>query len=89
MLRVTVILTYHCAEIPLSALYVQPSCKHRPTRTKQYEKYPDYIPLPYRVGETFWPDNADEELRCVAGTYVWLQQPASSISIPRLYGFGL
>lgn len=47
------------------------------------------IPLPYRIGEAFRPGNADEKLRCEAGTYAWLQQTAPSIQVPRLYGFGL
>lgn len=46
-------------------------------------------PLPYRVGEAFRPGNADEKLRCEAGTYAWLQQNCPSIPIPRLYGLGL
>lgn len=47
------------------------------------------FPLPYRVGEAFRPGNADEKLRCEAGTYTWLQQNCPSVSIPHLYGFGL
>ncbi|RAH53124.1 hypothetical protein BO85DRAFT_166036 [Aspergillus piperis CBS 112811] len=47
------------------------------------------IPLPYRIGEAFRPGNADEKLRCEAGTYAWMQQMAPSIRVPRLYGFGL
>ncbi|KAB8356465.1 hypothetical protein FH972_024048 [Carpinus fangiana] len=47
------------------------------------------FPLPYRIGEDFRPGNADEKLRCEAGTYAWLQQSCPSIPIPRLYGFGL
>lgn len=46
------------------------------------------FPLPYRVGEDFRPGNADEELRCEAGTYAWLQDHCPTVPIPRLYGFG-
>lgn len=47
------------------------------------------FPLPYKVGELFRPGNADEKIRCEAGTYAWLQQHCPSVPIPRLYGFGL
>lgn len=47
------------------------------------------FPLPYRVGEFFRPGNADEKLRCEAGTYAWLQQNCPSVPIPGLHGFGL
>lgn len=45
------------------------------------------FPLPYRVGEDFRPGNADEKIRCEAGTYAWLQENCPDIPIPRLYGF--
>ena len=47
------------------------------------------FPLPYRVGETTRPGNADEKLRCEAATYAWLQEHCASIPIPHLYGVGL
>jgi hypothetical protein len=47
------------------------------------------FPLPYRVGEEFRPGNADEKLRCEAGTYAWLQENCPCVPIPRLHGFGL
>lgn len=47
------------------------------------------FPLPYRVGETTRPGNADEKLRCEAATYAWLQENCPSIPIPHLYGVGL
>ncbi|PWY88239.1 hypothetical protein BO70DRAFT_350627 [Aspergillus heteromorphus CBS 117.55] len=47
------------------------------------------LPLPYRVGEKFNPGNADEKVRCEAGTYAWLQQDCPDVPVPRLYGFGL
>ena len=47
------------------------------------------FPLPYRVGEDFRPGNADEKLRCEAGSYAWLQENCPTLPIPYLYGFGL
>ncbi|QPG95177.1 hypothetical protein C2857_007774 [Epichloe festucae Fl1] len=47
------------------------------------------LPLPYRVGETTRPGNADEKLRCEAATYAWLQGHCPSVPIPHLYGVGL
>ncbi|KAL5334630.1 hypothetical protein BJX70DRAFT_411134 [Aspergillus crustosus] len=47
------------------------------------------IPLPYRVGEHFRPGNADEKIRCEAGTYAWLEENCPDIPIPQLYGFAM
>ncbi|KKZ64744.1 hypothetical protein EMCG_09348 [[Emmonsia] crescens] len=47
------------------------------------------FPLPYRVGEDPCPGNADEKIRCEAGTYAWLQENCPDVPIPHLYGFGL
>lgn len=47
------------------------------------------MPLPYRVGESFNPGNADEKILCEVGTYTWLQQNCPEIPIPRLFGYGL
>ncbi|GLA68231.1 hypothetical protein AtubIFM55763_003300 [Aspergillus tubingensis] len=47
------------------------------------------FPLPYRIGENSCPGNADEKVRCEAGTYSWLQENCPTIPIPQLYGFGL
>ncbi|OAQ96973.1 hypothetical protein LLEC1_06965 [Akanthomyces lecanii] len=47
------------------------------------------FPLPYRVGETTRPGNADEKLACEAATYAWLEENCPEVPIPRLYGFGL
>ncbi|KKZ63773.1 hypothetical protein EMCG_01877 [[Emmonsia] crescens] len=47
------------------------------------------LPLPYRVGENFRPGNADEKIRCEAGTYAWLEENCPDIPIPRLYGFAI
>jgi len=32
------------------------------------------FPLPFRVGEKICPGNADEKIRCEAGTYAWLKE---------------
>ncbi|EGD92424.1 hypothetical protein TESG_00002 [Trichophyton tonsurans CBS 112818] len=47
------------------------------------------FPLPHRVGELFRPGNADENIRCEAGTYAWLQENCPSVPIPKLHGFAL
>jgi hypothetical protein len=47
------------------------------------------FPLPYRVGETTHPGNADEKILCEAGTYAWLQENCPNLPVPQLYGFGL
>ena len=47
------------------------------------------FPLPYRIGENTCPGNADEKVRCEAGTYAWLQENCPDVPIPKLYGFGL
>lgn len=47
------------------------------------------VPLPYKVGETRFPGNAEEKVRCEAATFIWLQEKCStSVSIPFLWGFG-
>ncbi|PKY07201.1 hypothetical protein P168DRAFT_295141 [Aspergillus campestris IBT 28561] len=47
------------------------------------------FPLPYKVGETTYPGNADDKIRCEAATFIWLQDNCPDISIPQLWGFGL
>ncbi|KAF3899478.1 APH domain-containing protein [Trichophyton interdigitale] len=47
------------------------------------------VPLPFKLGEAFRPGNADEKIRCEAGTYAWLQENHPDIPIPQLYGFSL
>jgi hypothetical protein len=65
-----------------------PACVNRPDPGP-----PTFImvrfPLPYRVGETTHPGNADEKLRCEAATYAWLEEHCPSVPIPHLYGIGL
>ncbi|RSL84258.1 hypothetical protein CDV31_016724 [Fusarium ambrosium] len=45
------------------------------------------FPLPYKIGESTHPGNADEKLRCEAATYAWIQSHSPSIPIPHLWGF--
>jgi len=47
------------------------------------------FPLPYRIGESPCPGNADEKVRCEVGTYAWLKENCPTVPIPQLYGFGL
>lgn len=46
------------------------------------------FPLPYKVGESAYPGNADEKLRCEAATFIWIRQHHLDIPLPRLWGFG-
>lgn len=46
------------------------------------------FPLPYKIGESTFPGNADEKLRCEAATYVWMQDHCPDVPIPFLWGFG-
>ncbi|KAL9127660.1 MAG: hypothetical protein Q9217_003507 [Psora testacea] len=47
------------------------------------------FPLPYKVGESDHPGNADEKLRCEAATYAWIQANCPDVPIPYLWGFAL
>ncbi|CAK4033105.1 Hypothetical predicted protein [Lecanosticta acicola] len=47
------------------------------------------FPLPYKVGESHFPGNVEEKLRCEAATYIWLHNKCPSVPIPRLLAFGL
>ncbi|OJD16068.1 hypothetical protein AJ78_03741 [Emergomyces pasteurianus Ep9510] len=47
------------------------------------------FPILHRVGEYFRPGNADEKIRCEAGTYTWLNENCPSMPTPKLYGFAL
>lgn len=46
------------------------------------------FPLPYKVGESQCPGNAEEKLRCEVATYIWIQSHCPDILIPCLRGFG-
>ena len=45
------------------------------------------FPLPYKIGEETFPGNADEQLRCEAATYVWIQENCPDVPVPQLLGF--
>ncbi|KAI9837157.1 MAG: hypothetical protein M1837_003118 [Sclerophora amabilis] len=47
------------------------------------------FPLPYKVGESFRPGNADEKLRCEVATYAWVDEHCASVPTPHLWGFAL
>lgn len=64
-----------------------------PVYTDNWRKHPGRrvllrIPLPYKVGESKHPGNADEKLRTEAATFIWIQENCPSIPIPFLWGFG-
>ncbi|KAK2757372.1 hypothetical protein FQN54_004887 [Arachnomyces sp. PD_36] len=46
------------------------------------------FPLPYKIGESRYPGNADEKLRCEAAAFVWIQDNCPDVPIPFLWGFG-
>jgi hypothetical protein len=46
------------------------------------------FPLPYKIGESTYPGNADEKLRCEAATFIWIQDNCPDVPIPYLWGFG-
>jgi len=56
--------------------------------TKFLKKVFIRFPLPYKVGESQYPGNAEEKLRCEAATYIWMQSKCPDIPIPYLRGFG-
>ena len=46
------------------------------------------LPLPYKVGESPCPGNADEKLRAEAAAFIWIRDNCPGIPIPFLWGFG-
>ncbi len=46
------------------------------------------FPLPYKIGKSTCPGNADEKLRCEAATYIWIRDHCPDVPIPYLWGFG-
>lgn len=46
------------------------------------------LPLPYKVGESTHPGNADEKLRTEVAAFIWIQDHCPDIAIPFLWGFG-
>jgi hypothetical protein len=64
-----------------------------PIHTYNWRKHPGKrvmlrIPLPYKVGESTYPGNADEKLRTEAATFIWIQDNCPDVPIPFLWGFG-
>jgi hypothetical protein len=46
------------------------------------------FPLPYKVGESQHPGNAEEKLRCEVAAFIWIQDNCPGVPIPYLWGFG-
>lgn len=46
------------------------------------------FPMPYKLGESVCPGNAEEKVRCEVATYIWIQQNCPTVPISRLWGFG-
>ncbi|KAF4620088.1 hypothetical protein G7Y89_g14735 [Cudoniella acicularis] len=65
-----------------------------PVYVDKWKKHPGRrvlirFPLPYKIGESKYPGNADEKLRCEAATYIWIRENCPDVPIPHLWGFGL
>jgi hypothetical protein len=45
------------------------------------------FPLPYKIGQSNYPGNADEKVRCEAATYAWIRENCPDVAIPYLWGF--
>lgn len=58
-------------------------------RTNSEKQVMIWFPLPYRIGESPCPGNADEKVRCEVGTYAWISEKCPEVPIPHLFGFGL
>jgi hypothetical protein len=61
-------------------VYINPPSKVRAVLVR--------IPLPYKVGETKYPGNGEEKLRCEIASYLWMQENCPDVPIPTLFGFG-
>jgi hypothetical protein len=64
-----------------------------PIYVDNWSKYPGRrvllrVPLPYKVGESTYPGNANEKLRTEAATFIWIQENCPDVPIPELWGFG-
>ncbi|RAQ50884.1 hypothetical protein AFGD_003432 [Aspergillus flavus] len=46
------------------------------------------FPLPYKLGESKYPGNVDEKLRCEAATYIWIKEHCPETPTPQIWGFG-
>ncbi|KAB8206342.1 hypothetical protein BDV34DRAFT_212508 [Aspergillus parasiticus] len=47
------------------------------------------FPLPYKLGESKYPGNVDEKLRCEAATYISIKKHCLEVPTPQLWSFGL
>ncbi|KAI9742657.1 MAG: hypothetical protein M1818_003798 [Claussenomyces sp. TS43310] len=45
------------------------------------------FPLPFKVGDSNYPGNSEEKLRCEAATYAWIRENCPDVPIPYLWGF--
>jgi hypothetical protein len=45
------------------------------------------FPLPFKVGDSNYPGNSDEKVRCEAATYAWIRENCPDVPIPYLWGF--
>lgn len=64
-----------------------------PIYIDNWRKYPGKrvllrLPLPYKIGESACPGNANEKLRTEVAAFVWIQENCPDVPIPRLWGFG-
>jgi hypothetical protein len=64
-----------------------------PVNIRNWDTFPNKrviirFPLPYKVGESRYPGNADEKLRCEAASFIWIQDNCPAVPIPYLWGFG-
>ncbi|KKZ64633.1 hypothetical protein EMCG_09462 [[Emmonsia] crescens] len=47
------------------------------------------VPLPYKIGEEYYPGNGEEKVLSEAATYIWISMNCPDIPIPKLRGFGV
>lgn len=64
-----------------------------PIYIDNWRKYPGRrvllrLPLPYKVGESKCPGNANEKLRTEAAAFIWIRDNCPAVSTPFLWGFG-
>lgn len=45
------------------------------------------FPLPFKVGDSNFPGNVEEKIRCEAATYIWIRENCPDVPIPYLWGF--
>ena len=65
-------------------VYVDDGCVGSPSSRRVLIR----IPLAYKLGEAENPGNVEEKLRCVAATFIWIQEQCPEVPIPYLWGFG-